>query len=93
MQTGPGMHQTDEAPAVEFSCRVRALRLGEGERRGNGLSISDHKLGTIAEHGRVQRTHGCDTTPRLGENQTRLLQALIRAGLQTRGRLCKMRTC
>ena len=69
MQTGPALHQADGASAVEslhqeleqdaIACypvlgRVRAVRPGEGERRGNGLAICDQRIGTIVEHG-VQR--------------------------------------
>ena len=65
-----------------FFGRVRAVRFGEGERRGNGLSICDRRPGTLVEHGgvqRLQRSLGCGTTPRPGETQTRGLQVLVRA--------------
>ena len=50
--------------------RVRLVRFGEGEGRGNGLSVCDQRSGTIVEHGRLQRrlrSVGCGTTPGLGE--------------------------
>ena len=79
------LHQELEQDAIALCAmfgRVRAVRLGEGERRGDGLSICDQRLRTIVEHRRVQRRQRsieCDTTPRPGEIQARGLQFLIRA--------------
>ena len=55
--------------------------------------ICDQRLGTFVEHRRAQRRQlslGCDTTPRLGETQTRGLQFLLCAELEraTCGAVC-----
>ena len=55
---------------VSSSTESDLYALGEGERRGNGLSVCDERSGTIVEHGRLQRrlgSVGCGTTSTLGE--------------------------